>query len=171
MIDRLNYLESQQYKEENLSFFYDLKSTLEDIYYPKQVDDISDMDIQSYEFLVALDNKGFFYENIEIENGIVMHTMDKEIENKDLHFLYVQISNVKPFIIRNIYKYLKGGDILEIFDEPQEEYHRKYFDDLTKLVDKYELIYVYKEDLKALINQDGKKISFYKKYFDEYAEE
>ncbi len=165
MQDRLNYLESHCYQEEPPFYADDLKRLLAEIYYPKNVADISDMDNGlSYEYLVALDNKGFLSESVDLGNGIFMETMDRAIEERDLHYLYVQVSAEKPFLIRNIWKYLKGSNDLEVFEDALTNEHKKVFENLFLLTEKYGLIYLTEEDLKIVSAKNDEKISFYKKY-------
>lgn len=167
MQDRLNYLDGYCYQE-GVSFYADeLKKILEEIYYPRNIADISNMDNSlSYEYLVALDNKGFLSESIDLGNGISMETMDRAIEDRDLHYLYVQVSTKKPFLIRNIWKYLKGSKDLEIFEYALTDDHKKVFEDLVVLTEKYGLLYVTEEDLKIESLEKEQKINLYKKYFD-----
>ena len=170
MSDRLSYLESLRYEGGEASFYSDdLKELLEEIYHQRNVVDISNMDNGlSYEYMVALDNKGFLAESVDLGNGISMETMDRAIEERDLHYLYVQVSTVKPFIVRSIWKYLKVTSDLEVFEEALEDEHKKAFEDLGLVTEKYGLVNVTEEDLKLETISHGKKISFYMKYFDDY---
>lgn len=171
MQDRLNYLEGHCYQEGTPFFADDLKKILEEIYYPRNIADISNMDNSlSYEYLVALDNKGFLSESIDLGNGISMETMDRAIEGRDLYYLYVQVSTEKPFIIRNIWKYLKGSRDLIVFEDALTDDHKKVFEDLFFLTEKYGLLYVTEKDLKIELLEEGEKIDFYKKYFDDMLE-
>lgn len=166
MSERLKYLESLDYAEEDPFFADDIKKFLEDIFHPRDVADISDMDNgNSFEYLVALDNKGYLSENMEIAPGIFMETMDKAIERRDLHYLYVQLSTVKPFLVREIWKYLKKSSDLEVYQEPLTDEQAQVFDELSKLIKKYGLVFVNKEDLDMETREEGEKVSFYEKYF------
>ena len=72
MTDRLKYLESLKY-DESIPFFRGFKKLLEEVYYPHNVDDISNMDNgMCYEYLVVLNNKGSDLETIHLGNGIYM---------------------------------------------------------------------------------------------------
>lgn len=192
MSHRLEYLESQQYEGEHPFFADDLKGTLEEIYHPRDVEDISNMDNnRSYEYLVALDNEGFLAESVDLGDGISMETMDPAIEERDLHYLHVQVSTVKPFVAASIWKYLKQSADLVVLHEASDygkaiedssqfaaEYglheapdYEKIFEDLSLFAKEYELTEVEEEDLESQVMEDQQPVSFYKKYFDEYAEE
>ncbi len=171
MEDRLRDLESLSYEEEYPFFADDLKEALEEIYHPFNVDDISNMDNgMSYEYLVALNNKGSRSESIHLGNGIYMETLDRAVEEKDLYYLYVQVSTLKPFATRSIWKYLKGSEDLYISENPILEDHQKPLEDFSEFLDRYKLVYVSDEDMEGKVEEDGQPISFYKKYFDDYNE-
>lgn len=166
MDERLKFLEDHDYVEENPFFADDIKKFLENIFHPRNVADISDMDNgNSYEYLVALDNEGYLSESVEIAPGIFMETMDKAIERRDLHYLYVHLSTVKPFLVREIWKYLKKSSDLEVYQEPRTDEQAPVFEDLSRLAKKYGLIFVSQEDLELETIDEGEKISFYEKYF------
>lgn len=171
MTDRLKYLESLKYDEEYPFFSEDLKKLLEEVYYPHNVDDISNMDNgMCYEYLVALNNKGSRSETIHLGNGIYMETMDRAIEERDLYYLYIQISTIKPFATRSIWKYLKGSGDLCISKDPILDCHKIFFEDLFEFLDKYDLVCVSGEDMEIQVEEEGQIISFYQKYFDDYGE-
>ncbi len=171
MEDRLCYLEGCFYEEEIPFYADDIKKSLEEIYYPKNVVDISNMDNSlSYEYLVALDNKGYLSEQVHLGDGIYMETMDRAIEERDLHYLYVQVSRKKPFMARNIWKYKKGTEDLEVYERALLEDHKRAFEDLFLLCKNYGLVLVEEEDLKLELEDKGKLVSFYKKYFNDYAD-
>ncbi len=167
MQDRLSYLESHSYKEEFPFFADDIEEILQEIFHPRNVQDISNMDNDlSYEYLVALDNKGFLSESVDLGAGVTMQTMDKAVDERNLHYLYVQVSTVKPFLFRSIWQYLQGGDHLNTFADPLTEDHKKVFADLDLLAEKYSLIYVTEKDLLLSLLEEDEEISFEQKYFD-----
>ena len=167
MQDRLKFLENHDYIEDPPFYNEDLMEIMEKLYHPKNIADISNMDnSMSYEYLIALDNKGFLSESVDLGDGITMETMDSAIQERNLHYLYVQISVVKPFVSRSIWRYLKGGDDLEVFEHATNSDQQKALDELQPLLEKYGLVYVTEKDLKLITKEDGEEINFYAKYFD-----
>lgn len=171
MPDRLAYLESLHYDSEIPFFQDDLQEDLERIYIPRDVANISNMDNNlSYEFLVALDNKGYLSENVALGKGIHMQTMDLAIEKRDLHYLYVQVSTAKPFLSCSIWRYLKKSQDLVVLAQPWQEDHQKALAELASLAQKYDLVFVSEADLQLKVSTAGQIDSFYKKYFDEFSD-
>lgn len=115
----------------------DILEVLKKLYYPKVVEDTSDMD-GSLSFLIAINNKGFSANAIEIADGIYMETLDKAIAYKDLYYLEIEI--IDDEIIYTFLKYLKGsGDILKTSKKPFKASHKPLLNNLATLSKMYEL--------------------------------
>lgn len=116
----------------------DIKQALEKLYYPKNVDDISDMD-ETMIFLVAINNKGFNASEVRINEKVMMSTLDEAIKNKDLYYLEITIkANTLDYCF---YKYPKStsGQQLITSKKPFKFTHRFLLFKLSKLLKMYDL--------------------------------
>lgn len=126
-------------KELNPLYSGDLLASLKQIYAPKDVVDLSSMDQESFQFLIALNNKGYFSHDIEIEPGIMMHSFDPAIKYKPLYYLEVSIEDRK--LDYSFWKYPKNtkGNILRTSRFGFNLSHRKYLKGLKTLAEKHYL--------------------------------
>lgn len=167
MQDRREALERHAYTRAQDLYSDEIKELLEEIYAPEDVAEISNMDnARSYEYLIALDNRGFFSQRVDLGGGISMETMDQAIEERDLHYLYVQVSTVKPFLLRSIWRYRKGGQELDVLEDGLADAFPCAFARLSLLAERYGLVTVREADLSLRTTEDGQACSFYQKYFD-----
>lgn len=169
MFNRIQYLESLIYQEEYPFFADDLQITLQRMFEPYTVDDLSDMDNSySYEFLVAINNEGFFSHTIELEAGVSMHTMDDAIKGKDLYYLNIMVSTEKPFATALFLKYTQGDEqeAPVVSKLPFDEKQAPFFDTYLLFLNEYQLCHVSYEDLNETVKWDTERVSFYYRYFN-----
>ena len=147
----------------------DLQVTLQQIFKGHTVDDLSNMDNSySYEFLVAINNEGFFSHTIELEAGVSMHTMDDAIKDRDLYYLNIMVSTEKPFATALFLKYTQGDEqeAPMVSKHPFDETHASFFENYLLFLNEYQLCHVSYEDLNAIVKWDTEKVSFYYRYFN-----
>lgn len=120
-------------------YYDDFLEALEEIYKPLDVVYISDMDNSlSCEYLIALDNKGFLSEDVDLSDGITMQTMDFDIKVRDLHYLYVKIATEEPYLMRSIWRYLKGSEDLVVYEEARSAIEIEAYEKLKEFIDRFD---------------------------------
>ena len=148
----------------------DIEADLAAIYAPLPIDDISNMDnSSSYEFLVALDNLGYRVGQIDLGGGVNMETLDPAIETRDLYYLYVAVSTVKPLYMCSVWRYKKQSMDLDVYTEEPNDSGFLVFSRLEELERHRNLERITEEDALHLTTEDGKTLSVYDRYFDFYA--
>ncbi len=64
---------------------------IQDLYFPKNVVNNSDMTGDRYQYLVALNNKGYNAHTIKINDNASIQTLYKAIKYKDLYYLEIEV--------------------------------------------------------------------------------
>lgn len=110
-----------------------IHTMIQELYFPKDVVNISDMSSDTYQYLIALNNKGYNAHTIKISQNASMQTLDKAIRYKDLNYLEIEIKENK--ISYSFWKYPKGtnGRVLKTSIKPFKKRHEKYLEKLQEL--------------------------------------
>lgn len=163
MEERKKFLEDSRYETEEIRMIHWSKDRLEEYFPDQNVGDITDLDFStSYQYLIALNNNGF-------DSGEI----DDFMEENDTYFLEVHISTEKPLIYMSYWKYLKGASPqdLETSVEAFLKEHEVFYDIFYKYAQDHDLIIINYDDLKLELEEDGKKVSLYYKYFNHFPKE
>ncbi|NLA78649.1 MAG: hypothetical protein GX845_03780 [Erysipelothrix sp.] len=174
MFNRIQYLEKLQYKSTIPFFVDDLETSLKTLFEPHVVDDISNMDNgYAFEFLIAINNQGFFAHKVDLGDGVTMHDIDDAIVERDLYFLNITVSTEKPFASAVYLKYPKGSDnnTPELSTQPFHLDHQRFFDLYLLFLNEYHLVHVTLDDLKQKVKWEAEIVSFYYRYFNPYLDD
>lgn len=162
MDTRETHLKNLAYEDDMAPDYDVFQEALETIFSPLVIDDISDMDNpDATVFLVAINNQGFFSEEVRISDNAIMHNFDQQLEEKDIYFLDITISNIKPFVFKTYLKYpKKTKDVLKTKEMPFLKRQHHIEEKFKAFVDMFNLeILTHKE-----VYENDK--DFYNQYFD-----
>ncbi|HZJ86710.1 MAG TPA: hypothetical protein VFC75_00670 [Erysipelothrix sp.] len=111
----------------------EIHKIIKDIYSPKDVINNSDMDGGDYQYLVALNNKGYNAHEIKLSDKVTMNTLDKAIRYKHLYYLEITIED--KCIAYSFWKYPRktSGQTLITSIKPFKKRHIQFIKKLDVL--------------------------------------
>lgn len=112
---------------------------IKELYAPKDVVNNSDMDTDTFQYLVALNNKGYNAHEVKLTDRISMNTLDEAIKYKDLYYLEILIEANTLTYSFWMYPKKTSGDILHTSSKPFKIYQKKHLNKLTELAKLLEL--------------------------------
>lgn len=157
----LALIESLEYLEEHDCDKW--KQRLETTFYKDEISDLSDFDrVDTCSFYLSTDKK---------IRGLSMG-FDEAIDNRDVYFIEIEISGIKPIFHVKFLKYLKGsgGTRLEVSDKAFLHQHEEYLDSLDIFARAHGLVRLRDLELRKLVEDDEGQCTLYYKYFNNFSE-
>lgn len=160
---RIEFLEKTAYASQEAQAIHWSQDKLEE-YFPGQViTEITDHDFSSSnQYLVALDNPGYFADDL-----------DQFMERADAYYLEVHISSIKPLVHVSFWKYPKGtqGQELLVTAEAPLAQYEQYLALAHQYAADHQLALVSKQDFNLQLEEEGRQVSLYYKYFNFYPDD